>query len=77
MARKARKKEVQFEESLERLEEIVDKLEGGEVPLSEAITLYEEGIKLSRTCLKQLNEVELKLKKISAELDGTFTVEDI
>lgn len=77
MARKARRKEIQFEESLERLEEIVDKLEGGEVPLSEAITLYEEGIKLSRTCLKQLNEVELKLKKISAELDGTFTLEDI
>ncbi len=77
MPRKAKSKDVQFEASLERLEEIVDKLEGGEVPLSEAISLYEEGIKLSKICLKQLNEVELKLKKISTELDGSFTVEDL
>lgn len=76
MPRKSKEKDVQFEKSLDRLEEIVSQLEDGEVSLSDAIKLYEEGIKLSKTCLKQLTDVELKLKKITAELDGTITVED-
>lgn len=77
MPRKStKKKEAQFEKSLERLEEIVETLENGDAPLSDAVRLYEEGINLSKECLKQLNDVELKLKKISKELDGSFTVED-
>ncbi len=77
MSRKSGKTNIQFEKSLARLEEIVAKLESGEVSLSDAIGLYEEGITLSKNCIKQLNEVETKLKKITAELDGTFRVEDI
>jgi len=77
MSRKTGKTNIQFEKSLARLEEIVEKLESGEVLLSDAIGLYEEGITLSKNCIKQLNEVEIKLKKITAELDGTFRVEDI
>jgi exodeoxyribonuclease VII small subunit len=77
MSRKSGKTNIQFEKSLARLEEIVEKLESGEVSLSDAIGLYEEGITLSKNCIKQLNEVETKLKKITAELDGTFRVEDI
>lgn len=72
----AKKKEAQFEKSLNRLEEIVDILESGDVPLSDAIKMYEEGIKLSKDCLKQLSEVEVRLKKISKEIDGEFRVED-
>jgi len=78
MPRKStKKKEVTFEKSLNRLEEIVDTLEGGDVPLSDAVNLYEEGIKLSKDCLKQLNDVEVKLKKITADLDGSFAIKDI
>jgi exodeoxyribonuclease VII small subunit len=77
MPRKPAKKEIQFEKSLNRLEAIVNMLESGNVPLTEAIKLYEEGITLSKECLKQLNEVELKLKKISKDLDGSFTLEDM
>lgn len=77
MSRKTLKTNIQFEKSLARLEEIVEKLESGEVSLSDAIAMYEEGITLSKNCIKQLNEVETKLKKITAELDGTFRVEDI
>jgi exodeoxyribonuclease VII small subunit len=77
MPRKPAKKEMQFEKSLNRLEAIVNMLESGNVPLTEAIKLYEEGITLSKECLKQLNDVELKLKKISKELDGSFTLEDM
>lgn len=76
MAAKTRKKELEFEEALQRLEEIVDKLEEGEVPLSQAVKLYEEGLRLSKVCLKQLNEAELRLKKITKNLDGSFTVEE-
>jgi len=68
---------MKFEKSLDRLEEIVDTLESGEVHLSDAVKLYEEGIKLSKDCLKQLNDVETKLKKITKELDGSFTIEDM
>jgi exodeoxyribonuclease VII small subunit len=78
MVRKpAQKNEIQFEKSLKRLEDIVGTLENGEVPLTEAVKLYEEGITLSKACLKQLNDVELKLKKITAELDGSFRTEDL
>ena len=77
MPRKSAKKEVTFEKSLKRLEEIVDTLEGGDVPLSDAVNLYEEGIKLSKDCLKQLNDVEVKLKKITADLDGSFAIKDM
>ncbi len=77
MPRKSTKKEVTFEKSLNRLEEIVDTLESGDVPLSDAVKLYEEGIKLSKDCLKQLNDVEVKLKKISSEIDGSFAIEDL
>ncbi len=77
MPRKTTKKELQFEKSLNRLEEIVDTLESGDVPLSEAIKMYEEGIKLSKECLKQLTDVELRLKKITKELDGSFRVEEV
>jgi exodeoxyribonuclease VII small subunit len=77
MPRKPAKKEMQFEKSLNRLEAIVNMLESGDVPLTEAIKLYEEGVTLSKECLKQLNDVELKLKKISKDLDGSFTLEDM
>jgi exodeoxyribonuclease VII small subunit len=77
MPRKPAKKEMQFEKSLNRLEAIVNMLESGNVPLTEAIKLYEEGVTLSKECLKQLNDVELKLKKISKDLDGSFTLEDM
>jgi exodeoxyribonuclease VII small subunit len=77
MSGKSPKKEIQFERSLDRLEEIVKKLEGGNIPLSDAVRMYEEGIKLSNDCLKQLKDVEIKLKKISKELDGSFKVEDL
>jgi exodeoxyribonuclease VII small subunit len=77
MAKKTSKKDDSFESSLKRLEEIVQLLEDGQVPLSNAVSLYEEGIQLSKVCLKQLTEVETKLKKITAELNGSFKLSDI
>jgi exodeoxyribonuclease VII small subunit len=53
---------VKFEECLERLERIVHELEKGEVPLEKSLTLFEEGMQLSATCKKQLEEAEGKVE---------------
>ena len=61
------KPELTFEKGLERLEKIVQELEHGELPLERSLDLFEEGMKLSGNCRKQLeeaeNKVELLLKK--------------
>jgi exodeoxyribonuclease VII small subunit len=51
-----------FEECLERLEKIVQDLEKGEVPLEKSLTLFEEGMQLSASCRKQLEEAEGKVE---------------
>jgi exodeoxyribonuclease VII small subunit len=53
---------VDFEKKLARLEEIVGKLEDGELPLEESLKLFEEGVGISRECNKQLSEAEKKVK---------------
>jgi exodeoxyribonuclease VII small subunit len=47
-----------FEECLQKLESIVDELEKGNVPLEQALKLFEQGIELSNTCRKELEEAE-------------------
>lgn len=74
----AEKKEMSFEESLEKLEEIVKKLETGEVPLDEAISSFNEAMKLAKTCdekLKNAEEAITKLVKDTGEVVD-FKVED-
>ena len=51
-----------FEECLERLEKIVQELEKGEVPLEKSLTLFEEGMQLSSSCRKQLEDAEGKVE---------------
>lgn len=65
-----------FEQSLARLEKIVDALEQGEVPLENAIALYEEGIGLSKECMETLARAELKIKKLSKDLSGKIELAD-
>ncbi|WP_080146826.1 exodeoxyribonuclease VII small subunit [Marinilactibacillus piezotolerans] len=56
--------EVTFDTALKQLEEIVSKLEQGDVPLEEALDQFQEGIKLSRQCKKTLQEAEETMTKI-------------
>lgn len=65
-----------FEVSLRRLEEIVEQLEKGAVPLEDSLKMYEEGMNLSRACLEQLNDVELRLKKLTRDAGGKFMLVD-
>jgi exodeoxyribonuclease VII small subunit len=51
-----------FEESLQRLETIVNELEKGDVPLDRALALFDEGMKLSGSCRKELEEAEGKVE---------------
>ncbi|MCC5893205.1 exodeoxyribonuclease VII small subunit [Exiguobacterium sp.] len=68
----AKKQEQQtFEAALARLEEIVAQLEAGDVALEEAMTLYEEGVRLSALCQSKLAAAEKKMDEI-LELDGTL-----
>jgi exodeoxyribonuclease VII small subunit len=59
-----------FETSMTRLEEIVSLLERGDAPLEQAMTLFEEGAKLLRSCTKQLDEAEQKVTLLTAGEDG-------
>ncbi|MDD6174467.1 MAG: exodeoxyribonuclease VII small subunit [Firmicutes bacterium] len=61
------KKEQNFEESMQRLEEIVRRLESGEEPLDAALKLFEEGTKLARACEKTLKNAEQKIALLTAE----------
>ena len=51
-----------FEECLQRLEKIVQELEKGEVPLEKSLALFEEGMQLSSTCRKELEQAEGKVE---------------
>ena len=66
-----------FEKKLGRLEEIVQKMEKGELALEDSLKLFEEGIKLSRECHTRLNEAETKVKQLVAiDSNGKMTTED-
>ncbi len=51
-----------FEEALERLEEIVKKMEAGEMTLEESLKAFEEGIRLSRLCARKLDEADRRVE---------------
>lgn len=53
-----------FEKKLNRLEEIVQKMEKGELALDDSLKLFEEGVKLSRDCHSQLTKAEAQVKKL-------------
>ncbi len=59
-----------FEQALARLETIVTELERGELPLDESLKIFEEGIKLSKTCLKVLDDAERKVEILVQDKDG-------
>lgn len=70
------KEKMNFEVALKRLEEIAEKLEVGNVPLEESMTLFEEGMKLSKFCEKKLVDTEQKLEILNRmELPDDFLAE--
>lgn len=62
---------VSFEEAMDKLEQIVSKLESGDVPLEKAIELFQEGMALSHLCGQKLEQVEQKIEMLLEE-NGSF-----
>lgn len=65
-----------LEKMLARLEQVVEKLESGEVPLEKSIELYEEGRKLGATCIGRLAQLEERVRLVVEKADGTLAAED-
>ncbi len=61
---------LKFEEAMARLETIVSELEKGELPLDESVKIFEEGIRLSKTCLKMLDDAERKVEILVQDKNG-------
>lgn len=66
-----------FEKSLESLEEIVAKLEAGDLPLEESLTLFEEGIRLSRTCRERITNATRRIEVLMRESSGNLGTREI
>jgi len=65
-------KEIRFEEALTGLERIVAQLEGGDLPLDDALKLFEEGVRLSRFCGAKLDEAERRIEILMKGADGEW-----
>lgn len=59
-----------FEQTMEKLEKIVEELEGGDLTLEETLKKYEEGMTYSKFCMDKLNQAEQKLKKLVKTENG-------
>ena len=73
--------QIKFEQAMQRLEQIVEDLEKGELDIDKSLEIFEEGIKMSRVCSKKLNEAEAKIEKLTQNQKGElaselFPVED-
>ena len=66
-----------FETDLSRLEDIVAQLEQGNLPLDDALQLYEEGIEAYRRCSKMLQKAETRVVKLIETLEGELREEEL
>ena len=65
-----------FEQSMQRLEQIVRAMERGDVALDESLKLFQEGTELVQTCTKLLDDAQLQIKKVMTAADGSPVMED-
>jgi exodeoxyribonuclease VII small subunit len=71
----AEPEEASFEANLQQLEEIVSQLEQGDLPLDEALELYEKGVNAYRNCHEKLKSAETKVTKLVETLEGELQEE--
>src|SRR4051794_38441615 len=72
MAKEKEADKLSFEEAMDQLEQLVVKLENGDVPLEKAIELFQEGMNLSHLCSQKLEQVERKIE-ILVEENGALS----
>mgnify|MGYP000880522835 FL=1 len=69
-------KEIKFEEGMEKLEQIANELEKGNLNLDESVKKFEEGMKISKQCSDMLQEAEKKITMLIKNSDGEFQEEN-
>lgn len=70
------KENMTFEQSMQRLEQIVRALERGDAQLDESLKLFQEGTELVRSCGKMLEDAQLQVKMVLTAADGSPVLED-
>ena len=71
---KSKEKTVRFEQAIEQLEELIDRIESGEVGLEESLAQYEQGMKLIVQCKQILSKAEKKIAKLTLDDQGRLKV---
>jgi len=66
--------EIKFEDYIEKLEKIVQQLEEGELTLDESVKLYQEGMNISKICLKMLNEAKQRVEELVIQGEEQYTI---
>jgi len=69
--------DITFEDALQRLEQIVDQLEAGNLPLEESLKVFEEGVGLARRCAKYLEEAEKRIEVLTRDENGLLKTEPL
>lgn len=69
--------ELSFEEAYARLENAVAALQDGQMPLDQALRLYEEGMKLAQHCNELLQKAELRVQQLGVDSDGLLVVQPL
>lgn len=64
-----------FEQALARVEQIVDRMESGEIELDQALALYQEGTELMARCQQALQDVQRSIKKLTRDGQGRLKLE--
>src|SRR5512145_2978789 len=64
--------DIKFEDALQRLEQIVDQLETGNLPLEESLKVFEEGVGLARRCARYLDEAEKRIELLTRDDQGVL-----
>lgn len=70
-------KQPPFEEALRKLEDIVESMEAGELPLETLLARFEEGTRLVKACQTRLEEAELKINRLEKSRTGEFTLQPV
>jgi len=65
-----------FETALRKLEDLVKKLEGGELSLEDSLKAFEEGMKQAAFCFRKLNEAEKRVEILLKQKNGSFVTEE-
>jgi exodeoxyribonuclease VII small subunit len=69
--------DITFESALQRLEEVVDQLEAGNLGLEESLKVFEEGVSLARRCARYLDEAEKRIELLTRDESGTLRTEPL